>query len=143
MRQSYELQHGTVHLMPVPKTSVNKNHDAVFAQYDIRSSRQPLYIFAVTVATGEEVTAHDPFRFRVLALDFRHDGGTLLLTPNIHTLRFDMAKLTNLCQFFEFLNMRIHVIVLRKKRIFLCTPFQDTSVSFSWNDLFLSYRCRF
>ena len=104
---------------------------------------KPLYIFAVTVATGEEVTAHDPFRFRVLALDFRHDGGTLLLTPNIHTLRFDMAKLTNLCQFFEFLNMRIHVIVLRKKRIFLCTPFQDTSVSFSWNDLFLSYRCRF
>ena len=29
-------RHGTVHLMPVPKTSVNKNHDAVFAQYDIQ-----------------------------------------------------------------------------------------------------------
>ena len=75
-----------VHFMPVPKAAMYENDDAVFAQDDIGSSRQPLYVFAVTVATGEQVTPHNPFWLRILAPYFRHNGGTFLFTPNIHTL---------------------------------------------------------
>lgn len=76
----------TVHLVPVPKTTVYENHDAILAQHDVRRARQPFHILAVTVAAQKEVTAHNPLRFRVLAPYLRHDGGTLLLTPNIHSI---------------------------------------------------------
>ena len=76
----------TVQLVPMPKTPVYENHDAILAQYDVRRARQRLHVLAVTVAAREKVTAHNPLRFRVLAPYLRHDGRTLLLAPNIHSI---------------------------------------------------------
>ena len=73
-----------VHFMPVPEATVDENHDAILAQHDIRRARQPLHVLAVTVAARKEVTPHNPLRLRVLALDFRHDGGAFLLVPDVH-----------------------------------------------------------
>ena len=74
----------TVQLVPMPKTPVYENHDAILAQYDVRRARQPLHVLAVTVTARKEVTPHNPFRLRVLSLDFRHDGGAFLLVPDVH-----------------------------------------------------------
>ena len=76
----------TIHLVPVPKTTVYENHDAILAQHDVRRARQPFYILAVTIAARKEVTTHNPLRFRVFAPYLRHDGRTLLLAPNIHSI---------------------------------------------------------
>ena len=73
-----------IHLMPVPKAPVDENHDAILAQHNIRCARQPLHVLAVTVAARKEVAPHNPFRLRVLALDFRHDGGAFLFVPDVH-----------------------------------------------------------
>ena len=58
-----------VHLMPMPKTPVHEY-------------RHPVLPVAVTPAP--EVAAHDEFRLRVLAADFRHDGGSFLFVPDVH-----------------------------------------------------------
>ena len=73
-----------VHLMPMPKAPVDENHDTILAQHDVRRTRQPLHVLAVTVTARKEVTPHNPLRLRVLALDFRHDGGAFLLVPDVH-----------------------------------------------------------
>ena len=58
----------------------------ILAQHDVRRARQPFYILAVMVAARKEVTTHNPLRFRVFAPYLRHDGRTLLLAPNIHSI---------------------------------------------------------
>ncbi len=78
--------HGAVRFMSVPEAAVDENDCAVFAQDNIRRTGQPFHVFAVTVAPGEQVAAHNPFRFRVFAPYFRHDGGTLFLAPDVHAV---------------------------------------------------------
>lgn len=74
-----------IRLVAVPKTAVNEDHDAVFAQYNVGRTRQLLHILAIAVAPMVQVAADDKLRLRVLAFDPRHDGRTFLFVPNIHT----------------------------------------------------------
>lgn len=74
-----------VHLMAVPKTAVNEDHNSVFAQYNIGRARQLLHVLAIAVAPVVQVAADDKFWLSVLAFNPRHDGRTFLFVPNIHT----------------------------------------------------------
>ena len=74
-----------IRLVTVPKTAMDEDHDAVFAQYNVGCPRQFLHILAIAVAPVLQVAADDKFRFRVLTFDPRHDGRTSLFVPNIHT----------------------------------------------------------
>lgn len=82
----------SVHLMSMPKASVYENYDAILTQHDVWCTRQPFHVFAVTVATRKEVTAHNPLWLCVSTPYLRHDGGTLLLAPNIHTFQFVITQ---------------------------------------------------
>ena len=73
-----------VHLMPVPETPVHEYRHTVFAQHDVRRARQPAHVLPIAVAPAPKVTTHDEFRLRVLAADFRHDGGAFLFIPDVH-----------------------------------------------------------
>ena len=70
--------------MPVPEAAMHKNHKPVFAQHDVRRSRQALDVFPVAVAAGKEIAAHDSFGPGVLAPDFGHHGRPLLFAPDVH-----------------------------------------------------------
>lgn len=50
-----------VHLMAVPKTAVNEDHNSVFAQYNIGRARQLLHVLAIAVAPVVQVAADDKF----------------------------------------------------------------------------------
>ena len=59
-------------LVAVPEASVDEDDCLVFAQYYVGGARQAFDIYAVAVAMGMEVTAHNQLGFGVLALDARH-----------------------------------------------------------------------
>ena len=62
----------TATFVAVPEAAVDEYDGAVFAQYNIGGAGQAFDIYAVTVAVGMEVTAHNQLGFGVLALDARH-----------------------------------------------------------------------
>lgn len=76
-----------VRFMPVPEASVHEYHDPVLAEHNVRRARQSPHVLTIAVAPAPQVAAHDEFRLRVLAVDFRHDGGTLFLVPDIHATK--------------------------------------------------------
>ena len=56
----------------VPETAVDEDDGAVFAQYYVGGAGQALDIYAVAVAVGMQVAAHNHLGLGVLALDARH-----------------------------------------------------------------------
>ena len=58
--------------VPVPEASVDEYDGAVFAQHYVGGAGQALDIYAVAVAVGVQVTAHDHLGLGVLALDACH-----------------------------------------------------------------------
>ena len=56
----------------VPETAVDKYGGLVFAQYNVGGTGQALDVYAVAVAMGVQVTAHNYLGLGVLALDARH-----------------------------------------------------------------------
>ena len=56
----------------VPEAAVDEDDCLVLAQYYVGGAGQALDVYAVAVAMGMEVTAHNQFRFCILALDARH-----------------------------------------------------------------------
>ena len=56
----------------VPEAAVDEDDCLVFAQYYVGGAGQAFDIYAVAVAMGMEVTAHNQLGFCVLALDARH-----------------------------------------------------------------------
>ena len=56
----------------VPETTVDEDDGAVLAQYYVWGAGQALDIYAVAVAMGVQVTAHNHLGLGVLALDARH-----------------------------------------------------------------------
>ena len=56
----------------VPEAAVDEDDCLVLAQYYVGGAGQALDVYAVAVAMGVEVTAHNQLRFGVLALDARH-----------------------------------------------------------------------
>ena len=56
----------------VPEAAVDEDDCLVLAQYYVGGAGQALDIYAVAVAMGMEVTAHNQLGFGVLALDARH-----------------------------------------------------------------------
>ena len=56
----------------VPETAVDEDDGAVFAQYYVGGAGQALDIYAVAVAVGMQVAAHNQLGLGVLALDACH-----------------------------------------------------------------------
>ena len=67
----------------VPKASVDKDDCFVLAQYYVGGAGQALDIYAVAVAMGMQVTAHDHLGLGVLALDARHALVPLLFCHSV------------------------------------------------------------
>ena len=67
----------------VPEASVDKDDCLVFAQYYVGGAWQALDIYAVAVAMGMKVTAHNQLGFGVLALDARHALVPLLFAHSV------------------------------------------------------------
>ena len=70
-------------LVTVPKASVDEDDCLVFAQYYVGGAGQALDVYAVAVAMGMEVTAHNQLGFGVLALDARHALVPLLFVHSV------------------------------------------------------------
>lgn len=70
-------------LVAVPEASVDKDDCLVFAQYYVGGTWQAFDIYAVAVAVGMEVTAHNQLWFGVLALDARHTLVPLLFAHSV------------------------------------------------------------
>ena len=70
-------------LVTVPKAAVDKDDCLVFAQYYVGGTWQAFDIYAVAVAVGMEVTAHNQLWFGVLALDARHTLVPLLFAHSV------------------------------------------------------------
>ena len=64
--------------VPVPEASVNEDDGAVLAQHYVGGAGQALDIYAVAVAVGMQVAAHNQLGLGVLALDARHAPVPLL-----------------------------------------------------------------
>ena len=62
----------TAAFVAVPEASVDEYDGAVFAQYNIGCAGQAFDVYAVAVAMGMQVAAHDHLGLGVLALDARH-----------------------------------------------------------------------
>ena len=62
----------TATLVAVPEAAVDEDDGAVLAQYYVGGAGQVLDIYAVAVAMGMQVTAHNQLGLGVLALDARH-----------------------------------------------------------------------
>ena len=56
----------------VPEAAVDEDDCLVFAQYNVGGTRQAFDVYAVAVAVGVQITAHNHFGLCVLALDARH-----------------------------------------------------------------------
>ena len=56
----------------VPEAAVDEDDCLVLAQYYVGGAGQALDVYALAVAMGMEVTAHNQLWFGVLALDARH-----------------------------------------------------------------------
>ena len=73
-------------LVAVPEAAVDEDDCLVFAQYYVWGAGHALDVYAVAVAMGMEVTAHNQLGFGVLALDARHALVPLLCG---HSVRHD------------------------------------------------------
>ena len=62
----------TAAFVTVPEAAVDEDDGAVLAQYYVGGAGQALDIYAVAVAVGMQVAAHDHLGLGVLALDARH-----------------------------------------------------------------------
>lgn len=62
----------------VPEAAVDEDDCLVLAQYYVGGAGQAFDIYAVAVAVGMKVTAHNQLGFGVLALDVRHASVPLL-----------------------------------------------------------------
>ena len=62
----------TATFVPVPEAAVYEDGGAVLAQHYVGGAGQALDIYAVAVAVGMQVTAHNQLGLGVLALDARH-----------------------------------------------------------------------
>ena len=62
----------TATFVPVTETAVDEDDGAVLAQHYVGGAGQALDIYAVAVAVGMQVTAHNQLGLGVLALDARH-----------------------------------------------------------------------
>ena len=62
----------TAAFVPVPETAVDEDDGAVLAQHYVGGAGQALDVYAVAVAMGMEVTAHNHLGLGVLALDACH-----------------------------------------------------------------------
>lgn len=56
----------------VPKATIDEDDCLVFAQYNVGGTGQALDVYAVAVAMGVQVTAHNYLGLGVLAFDARH-----------------------------------------------------------------------
>ena len=65
--------------VPVPEAAVDEDDGAVLAQHYVGGAGQALDIYAVAVAVGMQVTAHNQLGLGVLALDARHAPVSLFL----------------------------------------------------------------
>ena len=70
-------------LVAVPEAAVDEDDCLVLAQYYVGGAGQALDVYAVAVAMGMEVTAHNQLRFGVLALDARHALVPLLFAHSV------------------------------------------------------------
>lgn len=52
------MRYMAIHLMSMPKTTMDKNNYTIFTQYYIWSARQPFNIFTETVTTRKKVTTY-------------------------------------------------------------------------------------
>ena len=59
-------------LVAVPETAVDEDDGAVLAQHYVGGAGQALDVYAVAVAVGMQVAAHNHLGLGVLALDARH-----------------------------------------------------------------------
>ena len=64
--------------VPVPEATIDEDDCLVFAQYNVGGAGQVFDVYAVAVAVGVEITAHNQLGFGVLALDVRHASVPLL-----------------------------------------------------------------
>ena len=62
----------TAAFVPVPEAAVDEDDGAVLAQHYVGGAGQALDIYAVAVAVGMQVAAHNQLGLGVLALDARH-----------------------------------------------------------------------
>lgn len=70
----------TAAFVPMPEAAVDEDDGAVFAQHYVGGAGQAFDIYAVAVAMGMQVTAHDHLGLGVLALDARHAPVPLFFT---------------------------------------------------------------
>ena len=70
----------TAAFVPVPEAAVDEDDGAVLAQHYVGGAGQALDIYAVAVAMGMQVTAHNHLGLGVLALDARHTLVPLFLS---------------------------------------------------------------
>ena len=70
-------------LVAVPKAAVDEDGCPVLSQYYVGGAWQAFDVYAVAVAMGVQVTAHNQLGFGVLALDARHALVPLLFAHSI------------------------------------------------------------
>ena len=81
-------------LVTVPETAVDEDYGAVFAQHYVWGAGQAFDIYAVAVAVGMKVTAHNQLWFCILALDARHALVPLLCGhPVCHDIKVKTYRL--------------------------------------------------
>ena len=62
----------TAAFVPVPEAAVDEDDGAVLAQHYVGGAGQALDIYAVAVAVGMQVVAHNQLGLGILSLDARH-----------------------------------------------------------------------
>jgi len=62
--------------MSMPKTTMYKNNGLITAQDNIWRTRQFFIMQSITETTAMQITAHEHFRFCVIALDSSHYSAT-------------------------------------------------------------------
>jgi hypothetical protein len=67
----------------VPEAAVDEDDCLVFAQYYVGGAGQAFDVYAVAVAVGMKVAAHNQLRLGVLALDARHTLVPLLFVHSV------------------------------------------------------------
>jgi hypothetical protein len=65
-------------VVPVPKTTMNKDYSLVFGKYKVRFARKALVVEDVPEALGMKTPTDDHFGLRVLAADTGHHPASCL-----------------------------------------------------------------
>lgn len=74
--------------MPVPEAAVNKDHSLILWQYNIRFTRQVLYVQAVAKTVGMQKLSYQHFRFGILTLYAAHVITARFLAVHVcHTIK--------------------------------------------------------